>query len=139
MGFVDTDLMIQAHCGETLQRVIDARGSDAFIEVENAVLREVVAANCVIATGGSAVYSREGMAHLREIGMVVYLRVSFESLRERLEDFDERGIVMRGNVGGLRELYDERAPLYEQCADVTVDVDGLSITGAARKVAAAVS
>ena len=39
---------------------------------------------------------------------------------------------------GLRALFDERRPLYERSADVIVNVDGLSITDAARKVAASV-
>ena len=48
----------------------------------------------------------------------------------------ERGVVLKGGIGmSLRELYDERLPLYEQYAEVTVDVNDLSITAAARKVA----
>ena len=50
--------------------------------------------------------------------------------------FEERGVVLKGGIGmSLRELYDERLPLYEQYAEVTVDVNDLSITAAARKVA----
>ena len=81
---------------------------------------------------------KEVMKHLAEIGRVVYLKISFDELKCRLADFSERGVVMRDGIGmSLRDLYDERLPLYEKYADITVDVNDLSITAAARKVAAA--
>lgn len=134
--FVDADLVIQQQCDKTLERIIDACGPEGFIEVENQVLIGMTAEHTVIATGGSAVYSDEAMQHLGSIGRVVYLKISYDELRERLADLSERGVVMKGGRGmSLRELYDERKPLYERYADITVDVDDLSITAAARKVA----
>ena len=134
--FIDADLVIQQQCDKTLQKLIDACGPDGFIEVENEILRDLEAEHSVIATGGSAVYSDEAMKHLASIGRVVYLKISYEQLVGRLSDLQERGVVLKGGIGmRLRELYDERKPLYEQYAEVTVDVDDLSITAAARKVA----
>lgn len=134
--FVDADLVIQQQCDKTLERIIDACGPEGFIEVENQVLIGMTAEHTVIATGGSAVYSDEAMQHLGSIGRVVYLKISYDELRGRLADLSERGVVMKGGRGmSLRELYDERKPLYERYADITVDVDDLSITAAARKVA----
>lgn len=134
--FIDADLVIQQQCDKTLQKLIDACGPDGFIEVENEILRDLEAEHSVIATGGSAVYSDEAMKHLASIGRVVYLKISYEQLVGRLSDLQERGVVLKGGIGmSLRELYDERKPLYEQFAEVTVDVDDLSITAAARKVA----
>ena len=138
--FLDADLLIQKKCDATLQSIIDTEGPEAFIRLENSVLREIDVRDTVTATGGSAVYSDEGMRHLGEIGTVVYLEISYESLLERLCDLNERGVVMRDGVGmGLQALYDERVPLYETYADIVVNVDNLSITAAARKVAACVS
>ena len=140
LGFLDADLAIQQRYGATLQKLIDEHGAEGFIALEGDVLAGIDVEGCVIATGGSAVYSREAIEQLRERGVVVYLEIAYESLVERLGDLDERGVVMREGVsgGGLRALYDERRPLYEEAADVCVNVDGLSITDAARKVAAAV-
>ena len=136
--FVDADLVIQNQCDKTLQKLIDACGPEGFIQVENEILRDIEAENSIIATGGSAIYSEPAMKHLSEIGRVVYLKISFDELKCRLADFSERGVVMRDGIGmSLRELYDERLPLYEKYADITVDVNDLSITAAARKVAAA--
>ncbi len=138
--FVDADLVIQKRCGETLQRVIDRDGPEVFLELENAVLCDLQADNAIIATGGSAVYSPQAIDHLRTLGPIVYLEISYESLMDRLVDLQERGVVMRNGVSmSLRDLYEERQPLYEACADLVVNVDDLSITAAARKVAAVVA
>ncbi|MEY8561496.1 shikimate kinase [Eggerthellaceae bacterium 3-80] len=138
-NFVDADLVIQSQTDKTLQKIIDALGPEGFIEVENEILSDMKAENSIISTGGSAVYSDEAMAHLGEIGTIVYLKISYDQLVERLSDLQERGVVLKGGIGmSLRELYDERKPLYEQYADITVDVNDLSITAAARKVADAI-
>ncbi len=137
--FVDADLIIQNQCDKTLQKLIDACGPEGFIEVENEILSDLAASRSIIATGGSAVYSDEAMKHLAEIGRIVYLKISYDQLVSRLSDLQERGVVLKGGIGmSLRELYDERKPLYEQYAEITVDVDDLSITAAARKVANAI-
>lgn len=138
--FVDADLVIQKRCGTTLQHVIDEQGPEAFLALENEVLCDLTAENAIIATGGSAVYSQEAMGHLKTLGPVVYLEISYESLVARLIDLQDRGVVMKGGVSmSLRDLYDERKPIYESVADIVVNVDDLTITGAARKVAAAIS
>lgn len=137
--FVDADLVIQNQCDKTLQKIIDACGPEGFIEVENQVLSGIQAENSIISTGGSAVYSDAAMRHLSEIGTVVYLKISYDQLVHRLSDLRERGVVMKDGIGmSLRDLFDERKPLYEQYAEITVDVDDLTITAAARKVADAI-
>ena len=85
-------------------------------------------------------YSDEAMKHLAEIGTVVYLKISYDQLVNRLSDLQERGVVLKGGIGmSLKELYDERLPLYERYAGITVDVNDLTITAAARKVADALA
>ncbi len=135
--FLDTDLVIQKKYGQTLQAIINERGPLGFIEAENQVLGEIDVEHTVISTGGSAVYSAEAMEHLRQHGTVVYLKISSEELVKRLGDLEERGVVMKAGMSrGLIDLYEERLPLYQQWAEITVDVEGMSITKAARKVAA---
>ena len=136
--FIDADLVIQNQCDKTLQKLLDACGPEGFIAVENQVLSDLKAERSVIATGGSAVYSDEAMKHLSEIGHVVYLQISYDELKSCLSDLQERGVVLKNGVGmSLHELFDERKPLYEKYAEVTVNVDDLTITAAARKVASA--
>lgn len=133
--FVDVDLLIQRRFDRTLQKLIDSLGPFGFIEVENEVLKGLSFENTIISTGGSAVYSDEAMEHLAKIAKIVYLKVSLEELDSRLTDFSERGVVMRGiDTPNLVALYNERAPLYERYAQYTVDLDGLSITDAAKAI-----
>ena len=139
MDFLDVDLVIQKREGKTLQALIDENGAAGFIALENEVLCDIAVADTVIATGGSAVYSDEGLRRQNETGVVVYLQTSCESLESHLGNFEQRGVVMRDEtVKNLRALYDERVPLYERFADITVDVEGLSITNAVRQLADAV-
>ena len=121
-SFIDADLIIQNQMDKTLQKIIDSLGPDGFIDVENQILSEITAENTVIATGGSAVYSDAAMNHLREIGTVVYLKASYETIEKRIRNFATRGIVIpEGQT--FRDVYNERTALYEKYADITVDVD----------------
>lgn len=130
--FLDCDLLIQQRQGKTLQELIDELGPEGFLEVENDVLKGVVAKRTVIATGGSAVYSAEAMEHLGNIGLVVNLHVSFDEMVKRLGDLEERGVVLcEGASGDLHQLYDERMPLYERYADITLDVSKANFREAA--------
>lgn len=121
--FVDSDLLIQKHSGQLLSQILDARGVDGFIEVENDVNASIEVEHSVIATGGSAVYGGRGMEHLRENGLVIYLRISYEETESRLSDLHKRGVALRQGQS-LRDLYEERTALYEKYADLTVDEDG---------------
>lgn len=139
--FMDADLVIQHAKGKKLHELIDELGAEGFLAVENDILSQIETDEpTIIATGGSAIYSDEAMRHLAQIGTIVYLHISFDELKVRLGDLHERGVVMKGGAGmGLQGLYDERFPLYEKYGQVVVDVNGLSITDAARKVAVALS
>ena len=84
--FLDSDLIIQEKCGKLLHQLIDERGEAGFLMLENEINAAIRAKAAVIATGGSAVYGKEAMAHFKKTGQVVYLRLDCEELRERLGD-----------------------------------------------------
>ena len=123
MDFTDTDLVIQTERGKTLAEIIAERGPSGFSEIEDDTLARLERDNCVIATGGSAVFCEKGMAHLAEGGRTIYLRVEPNDLRARLGTIRTRGVVMREGET-LDELIAERAPYYERYADFTVDEHG---------------
>ena len=121
--FLDSDLVIQETEGKLLCEIMDEKGIDGFIEIENKVNASIECEKCIVATGGSAVYGKEAMEHLKTIGKVVYLKSDYGTIKSRLGDLHTRGVVLREGQT-LLDLYNERAPLYEKYADITVDESG---------------
>lgn len=134
MEFLDSDLLIQKREKKLLWQIIEEQGLDGFNQVEEEVNASIEAEHTIIATGGSAVYSEKAMRHLKEIGMVVYLKVSCEELKKRLGDLKNRGVSMKEGQT-LEDLYEERRPLYEKYADITVDLEKTDIRQAAEMIA----
>lgn len=131
--FVDADLLIQKQEGKLLHEIIEKVGTDGFIEVENQVNAGIEAERTIIATGGSVVYGKEAMEHLKSIGTVVYLEVPYEILEQRLADIKGRGVVLKDGQD-LRDLFLERTPLYEKYADVSVSEKGLNVEQTVEKL-----
>ena len=125
-NFIDSDLVIQAETGKRLFEIIEEEGIDGFLAVENQINAKLQTHHAVIATGGSVIYGEEAMEHLKYIGKVVYLKVSYESLRKRLGELLKRGVAIR-NGSTLLDLYNERVPMYERYADITVDAQDKGI------------
>lgn len=124
--FVDTDLLLQEGTGMLLSDLIERRGIEGFIEEENKLLEGLRCSHHVIATGGSAVYSEQGMENLKKLGRVVFIDIDMSELPKRLHtDLFTRGVVIRSG-STLQDLYDERRPLYQKYADITVNTVGLS-------------
>jgi shikimate kinase len=116
-----------------LQDILDAEGLDAFRRIEARHALEVDARDAVIATGGSVVYSDEAMAHLKRDGVAVYLKHNPAVLEARVRNADPRGLAIAPGQT-FRELYDERRPLYERHADITIDCTGLMHEEVVRRI-----
>ena len=126
MDFIDSDLVIQKVTGKRLSQIIDESGDAGFREVENRVNAQLQAENSIIATGGSVIYGEEAMRHLKAIGTVIYLKLSYASIEERLGDLHARGVTIQPGWT-LRDLYNERCPMYEKWADVIVDCERMRL------------
>ena len=132
-SFLDADLLIQEQEGKLLREIIEEKGTDGFIEVENRVNASIRADRAIIATGGSVIYGKEAMEHLKEIGRVVYLKVSYAILEKRLADIKGRGVVLKEGQT-LETLFEERSKLYEQYADIEVSEEGLDVEQTVEKL-----
>ena len=119
--FLDTDEVIIRQNGCPLRDILDARGVEGFVAVEEAAVCSVQADKTVIATGGSVVYSEKAMAHLKKMGKIVYLCLTFDEMERRLGDLHARGVAIAPGAT-LQDLYNERVPLYEKYADITVNI-----------------
>ncbi len=124
--FEDSDLIIQNQTGQLLHEIITERGIDGFVQLENDVNAGLDLNQTILATGGSAIYGEGAMKHFASIGKVVYLKLPFEELSERLGDLTERGVVLKENQT-LEDLLIERSPYYEKYADVTIECKGKEI------------
>jgi len=120
MDFIDTDIVIQEKTGRLLQDIINEDGPDAFLKIEERAILDLACHHAVIATGGSVVFSPQVMDHLKSGGIVLYLDISFEKMVQRIKNIRTRGIVLIGGQN-LRDMYDQRIPLYEKYADMRID------------------
>ncbi|MCU6713206.1 shikimate kinase [Paenibacillus sp. J5C_2022] len=131
--FVDSDLLIQKQENRLLRQIIEQKGIEGFISIENRVNAALRVDHTVISTGGSVVFGKAAMANLKDIGTVVYLKLSYETIKKRLENAKRRGVVIRENQS-LHDLYHERCPLYECYADVTIDAESLNVEQLVQKL-----
>ncbi|MBQ5911429.1 MAG: shikimate kinase [Clostridia bacterium] len=132
-GFIDSDLLIQAQENKRLFEILNDSGNEYFIKLEDKVNAGINCEKTVIATGGSVVYCENAMKHLKSIGKVIYLKVPLSAIEKRVDNFSTRGIMMKKGAT-LKDIYAERAPLYEKYADITVKVGCGSLTKSAEKI-----
>ncbi|WP_103201475.1 shikimate kinase [Herbinix hemicellulosilytica] len=126
MNFIDSDILIQRQEGMLLKDIIEKKGLKGYLDIENQVNRDISVENTVIATGGSVIYCPEAMEHFRNIARIVYIKLSYNTIRKRLGNIKQRGVVLREGQT-LLDLYCERCPLYEKYAHIIIDAEGLSV------------
>ncbi len=132
-GFMDTDLLIQVNRKRSLQDIVNKEGPLYLRKVEEEEILKITPEKCVIATGGSAVYSDSAMVHLSSISTIVFLKADFDVIEKRIRNFDRRGIA-KAKDQSFRDLFMERQPLYEKHAHIEVDCTGISQEEAAEAV-----
>jgi len=131
--FIDTDLIIQAQEKCRLQQIIDAHGLQNFRKIEEQMLLNLQVEHSIIATGGSVVYSEKGLKALGRTGPLIYIQVSLTALQKRIADMGQRGLVMsKGQT--FEQLYQERTPLYEKFAELTISGEGVNAEQVAAKI-----
>ena len=126
--FLDSDLLIQKQEKRKLSEIIEQDGPEKFKEIA-----DIHVTDTVIAPGGSVIYCDEAMEHLKSIGKVIYLKLSLESLSKRLGNLKGRGVLLKDGQS-LKDLYEERVPLYEKYADITIDEEGKDLDESLRAI-----
>jgi shikimate kinase len=125
-AFVDTDTEVEAVAGKPVGDIFVEDGEPAFRELERAAVRRALAAEgSVVALGSGAVLdpgTRQSLTGQR----VAYLAAGFTSIARRL-GLDRPHVVIPGNPRGqLRSMLEERRPVYERLAVITVQADELA-------------
>jgi shikimate kinase len=131
--WVDADVEIERRAGRTIREIFAADGELRFRQLEREIIAELAARDrLVIAAGGGAVLNADNRRDLRAAGPVVWLQADPERLSERIAGdatTSERRpkLTAQGGTDEIRQVLAERAPLYRQCATVTVNTDALGV------------
>lgn len=133
LNFQDADTIIEGSQGCSLQELLDTAGVNGFQQIERAALLGLETDGFVTATGGSAIYYPDAMAHLARDSTIVWLDVPEEEICSRVNNQHNRGLVIRAGTT-LPELFRERYPLYRQYADIQVDCSGKTPVEIARDI-----
>lgn len=125
-SFLDVDLVIQERQGKLLQTLLNTLGTEGFLDLEGETIRSLCPRKTILAPGGSCVLRHDAMEHLKSLGRVVYLRLSYDALEGRIHNLATRGIAFAPGQT-LKDVYRQRAPLYARYADLTIDADGQTL------------
>jgi shikimate kinase len=136
--FVDTDDLVLAVAGATIEEIFRNGGEPRFRELEKSVVADVCASPepLVIACGGGTVLDPENRRVLRASGVVVWLRAPAEVLAQRVGTGATRPLLRDDPLGSLRRLERLREPAYEATAHCVVDTAGLNLDDVATQVLA---
>jgi shikimate kinase len=137
--FVDTDQVIVERARMEIPEIFARDGEETFRDLETSALQSLTnLRRCVIATGGGIVIKDGNRALLRELGFVVCLTASEETIFERVARNPKRPLLQTADPQTtVRQMLAVRRPLYEAAAQLTVDSSALSHEEAADAVAAA--
>lgn len=131
--FIDSDLIIQSQENKLLNEIIETEGLEGFIDIENKVNCNLKLNKTVLATGGSAIYGVKAMNYFKSIGTIIYIKLSCETLKDRIGSIKCRGVVLKNNQT-FDDLYIERCPLYEKYRDITIDAENKTIEEIIEKI-----
>lgn len=134
--FVDSDREIEARTGASIPWIFDMEGEEGFRKREQSMIDELTTRpGIVLATGGGAVIRDENRAHLKQRGIVVYLRADIDELLARTRNDKNRPLLQTRNPRErLEALIREREPWYREVADIVFDTQHQNIRNAAREL-----
>ena len=125
-NFFDTDLLFQGLEEKKLQDIIDDNGIEYFLAAEERTILSLDINATVVATGGSVVYSDKSMEHLKKRGKIIFLNLSYDTMVDRIKNITTRGVVVKKG-DSLKDMYNERLPMYQKWADVIIDCDNKTV------------
>ncbi len=127
-NMIDTDGMIIEKYGKRLVEIVDELGDNFMDEETNTMLSLTHLPNkTVISPGGSVIYSEKAMEHLSSLGIIIFLDTTVEDINNRIDNFLERGIVMKPGET-IRDLYKQRLPYYHKYRELAINNSLLNIS-----------
>jgi len=134
--FVDTDQLIEQQAGKKISQIFADESEDEFRRLETETFRSVAQAeNQVISTGGGIVLAPENRELLATAGYVLWLKASPEAIYERVRHNRDRPLLQVDNpLQTIKDLTEERNPLYRECAHNKVNTSDLTLDETAHGV-----
>lgn len=126
VSVLDTDLVIEKEAGMPVSDIFKIHSESYFRALESEVLKRVLPkSKLVLSTGGGIVLAEHNRNYLKEIGLVVWLHASVETILERVKDDGSRPLLGKApSKETLRTLCETREGYYKDVARLRVDVDG---------------
>lgn len=136
MECVDSDHEIVARCGVSIPTIFEIEGEEGFRRREAAMIDELtLRQGIILATGGGVVLDPINRAYLKARGTVIYLRCSPNELYLRTRNDRNRPLLQTEDpLARLRELYEQRHPLYLEVADIVVESGRQSVHSLAQRL-----
>jgi shikimate kinase len=132
-AFVDTDLLLEAWFGLPLEELRTRLGNDSFLQSEEQIVLRLWLQRCVIATGGSVIYSQQAVKKLKNIGQIIYLQAGYETISSRVDLHPQRGLVLEPGQS-LQDIFLERTPKYQAAADLILSTEKNTLQQCVKKI-----
>lgn len=132
--YVDADRLIEENQGvNTLKEIIDRVGNEEFLEIENKVNSSIKGDHLVIAPGGSVIFCEDAMKNYRENSVIVYLKISYYLLNERIGDPIKRGVILEEGQT-IKDVFHIRKKYFEKYAHITFRMKNYNIKKTVKKL-----
>lgn len=134
--FLDTDKEIERNTGAEIDLIFELEGEPGFRKRESRVLEQLAAMKgIVLATGGGAILEPDNRALLKHEGIVVYLTAAPEILVKRTARDKKRPLLQTDDrLTRIRELLNDREPIYRELADVIIDTGRCTVRRAVDQI-----
>lgn len=128
-NFVDTDEEIEIQQGRSISDIFATDGEEAFRDMETAYLEQLIAEKkegMLLSTGGGMPLREQNRRLLQQLGTVVYLKTSPETVYNRIKGDTKRPLLQCENpLARIKEMLEKRVPIYSEAASYTIETDDL--------------
>ena len=133
--FLDTDLEIEIQEKKSIADIFKENGEPYFRELESSICQELATyTQKVIATGGGIILSPSNREALLKAGLIIWLKTSLKTSLDRLKADHSRPLLSSDKEATLQTLIEQRFPLYQALAHLTIQTDDKSINQIAQEI-----
>lgn len=128
-SFIDSDAEIENKIGMSISDFFAEYGETKFRTIEEKIISQIALdKHLVIATGGGIIKNSNNISALKDSGVIFYLKASPLTIFKNVKDDNTRPLLNTENkLETIKNLLNERNPVYERVADFVIDTDNKSI------------